>query len=104
MASTESTSALGILNRMVWMFIGPATLVLVAYGLATNPKGWLGTSGIVFLVTLLVVIAARSFDPHTSEGEPTTSAHLRRYSIITFGIGLAAWAVANMLGNHWPAS
>lgn len=83
------------------MFIGPATLLLLAYTLATNQKGWFGAASITFLVILMVVMVSRWFDPQTSEGEPTTSAHLRRYTISTLGAGLAAWLVANLLGNHW---
>lgn len=104
MASTQPTSGMVILVRLVWMLLGPAILLLLAYSLATSQKGWLAPASIAFLVVLVVVVIARWLDPNTSEGEPTTSAHLRRYTVTTIGTGLAAWAVANLLGNHWLAA
>ena len=104
MASPPSTSIIGVLSRLFWMMAGPATLLLLAYTLAENEKGWFAPSSIAFLVVLAVVVIARWLDPQTSDGEPTTPAHLRRFTVSTVGIGLVAWAVVNLLGNHWLAS
>jgi hypothetical protein len=103
MASDQSTSFLGILARLFWMMVGPAILMLLAYSLTGNAKGWFAPSSIAFLAVLAAVTIARWMDPRTSEGAPTTSAHLRRYTVSTLGIGLVAWVVANLLGNHWLA-
>jgi hypothetical protein len=86
------------------MMAGPATLLLLAYTLAENQKGWFAPSSIAFLVVLAAVIIARWLDPQTSDGERTTPVHLRRFTVSTAGIGLAAWVVVNLLGNHWLAS
>jgi hypothetical protein len=104
MASNSSTSFVGILARLFWMMAGPAALLLLAYTLAENQKGWFAPSSIAFLVVLAVVVITRWLDPLTSEGEPVTHAHLRRYTLIVLGIGLTAWAVANLIGNHWLAT
>lgn len=104
MASNQSTSLIGIFARLFWMMAGPAILLLLAYTLASNEKGWLAPSSIAFLVVLAGVVIARWLDPHTSEGEPTTPAHLRKYMVSTVGMGLLAWVIANLLGNHLLAS
>ena len=86
------------------MLAGPAALLLLAFSLAGKQDGWYSSQSIAFLVVLTAVIATRWLDPQTSEGEPTTGAHLRMFTVIAFGIGLGAWAIANMLGNYWRAS
>jgi len=103
MAINQSSSLVGILARVFWMMVGPAILMLLAYSLTGNAKGWFAPSSIAFLVVLAAVTITRWLDPRTSEGEPTTPAHLRRYTVSTVGIGLVAWAVANLVGNHWLA-
>lgn len=104
MSSPHSTSSISIIARLFWMLAGPATLLLLAFSLAGKKDGWFSSQSIAFLVVLAVVIAARWLDPQTSEGEPTTGAHLRMFTATAAGVGLAAWAIANILGNHWRAS
>ena len=104
MSSPHSTSPIGIVARLFWMLAGPAALLLLAFSLAGKQDGWFSSQSIAFLVVLAAVIATRWLDPQTSEGEPTTGAHLRKYSATAVGVGLVAWAVANLLGNHWLAS
>jgi hypothetical protein len=85
------------------MLAGPGALLLLAYSLTGNQDGWFSTQSIAFLVVLAVVIVTRWLDPQTSEGEPTTGDHLRKFTATALGVGLAAWGIANMLGNHWLA-
>lgn len=86
------------------MLAGPAALLLLAFSLAGKKDGWFSSQSIAFLVVLAAVIATRWLDPQTSEGEPTTGAHLRMFTAAAVGVGLAAWAIANVLGNYWRAS
>jgi hypothetical protein len=60
--------------------------VLLAYTLTESEKGWFAPSSIAFLIVLAAVIIARWLDPHTSDGEPTTPAHLRWFTV-------SAWAL-----------
>jgi hypothetical protein len=103
MATNQSTSLVGIFARLFWMMVGPAILMLLAYSLTDDAKGWFAPSSITFLVVLAAVTITRWLDPRTSDGEPATRAHLRRYTVSTVGIGLVAWAIANLVGNHWLA-
>lgn len=86
------------------MLAGPAALLLLAFSLADKKDGWFSSQSIAFLVVLAAVIVTRWLDPQTSEGEPTTGAHLRMFTATAVGVGMAAWAVANLLGNHWLTS
>jgi hypothetical protein len=97
MSSSQTTSFVAIVARLIWMLAGPAALLLMAYSLLRNENGWLSSQSIAFLVVLAVVIIARWFDPQTSEGQPTTTAHLRTFTAAAAGIGLAAWAVTNVI-------
>jgi hypothetical protein len=103
MSSPHFTSPIGIVARLFWMLAGPAALLLLAFSLAGKKDGWFSSQSIAFLVVLAAVIATRWLDPQTSDGEPTTGAHLRMFTVMAVGVGLAAWAIANVLGNHWLA-
>jgi hypothetical protein len=103
MSSPHSTSPIGIVARLFWMLAGPAALFLLAFSLAGKQDGWFSSQSIAFLVILAAVIVTRWLDPQTSEGEATTGAHLRKFTVIAFGVGLGAWAIANTLGNYWRA-
>jgi hypothetical protein len=104
MATNQSTSIAALFARFFWMFAGPATLLLLALNLADNDKGWFAPSSIAFLVVLAAVIFIRWLDGQTSEGEPVNANHLRKYTLIALAVGAGMWAVANLVGNHWPAS
>jgi hypothetical protein len=104
MAPNQSTSLLVVFARLFWMMAGPAVLLLLAFSLATNQKGWWAPSSIAFLVVLMAVVLVRWLDPNTSDGDPATAAHLRRYTAGAIAIGLVAWTVANLAGNHWLSS
>jgi hypothetical protein len=86
---------------MFWMMLGPGILALLLFNIAGQGRGWLATSSIAFLGVLVAVILARSLDPRNSFGEPSTSADFRRYAVGALGFGVAAWALANLLGSHW---
>jgi hypothetical protein len=104
MASPHSTSSIGIIARLFWMLAGPAALLLLAFSLAGKKDGWFSSQSIAFLVVLAAVIVTRWLDPRTSEGKPTTRAHLSMFTATAVGVGMAAWAIAHLLGNHWLAS
>jgi hypothetical protein len=104
MTLNPSTSFIGIFVRLFWMMIAPAVLLLLAYSLTQNAKGWFAPSSIAFLAVLLACLLARRLDPLTSEGTPTTSTHIRRYTIGLLSIGLSVWVIANLLGRYWLAS
>jgi hypothetical protein len=104
MALNQSTSLIELFARLFWLMIGPAILLLLAYAIAANQKGWFAPMSIGFLVVLAGMIMARRSDPHDGAGDPTTLSQLRRYTVCTIGLGIVAWVVVNLLGNYWLAS
>jgi hypothetical protein len=100
-SSNETTSLRQVIVRMVWMMLGPGVLALLLFNIAGQGKGWGATSSIAFLVVLVGVILARFLDPRNSFGEPSTTAGFRRYAIGALGLGVAGWALANLLGIYW---
>jgi hypothetical protein len=87
------------------MAFGPLALLLLALGIARNGGGWLTASDGAYLMVLLAMLACRwlefrSGQGLTAAGEPVTRAQLYRYLAVTGVLGLAAWAVANVLGNY----
>ena len=100
-SSNETTSIRQVIARTFWMMLGPGVLALLLFNIAGQGKGWLATSSIAFLVVLGGVIIARALDPRNSFGEPSTTADFRRYVVCALGLGVAAWALANVLAIHW---
>jgi hypothetical protein len=101
MASNQTTSIAQIFARIIWMVVGPATLALLLFSITSQGRGWLAPVSLAFPAVLILVIIARWLDPLTSDGEPSTPAHLRQYVVRTLGLGLGAWVVANLLGIYW---
>lgn len=107
MSSTSTPQSVGF-ARLFWMIVGPGVLLLLAFSIATRGQGWFTPVDIAFLVILPLVLAARWYefhhgDPHTATGDPATPADLRKYLVVALPLGLAVWALANLLGNHWLA-
>lgn len=87
------------------MMIGPAILFLLALTIARDSSGWFTRKDIAFLAVLGGMILGRFLefrggDPRTADGQPATREHLRRYALAILPIGLAVWAVANLIGNR----
>jgi hypothetical protein len=91
--------------RGVWMMFGPMLLVPITYKIIEHGSGWFTVFDGIFIVTLIIMVAARGFEffkgkPRTAEGTPATPAHLRRYVVGVVGIGLPLWIAANVMGNY----
>jgi hypothetical protein len=99
MDAHRSSGFLG-LARLFWMMGAPALMLFLVAVIIQRGGGWGSPSSIAFLVVMLASIAARRLDPHNGYGEPTAPGELRKHAIITTGVGLAAWTLANALGNQ----
>jgi hypothetical protein len=101
----ENRSIAEMMSRGIWMMLGPMLLVPFMFNILQHGNGWLTGYDFVFLGTLAVMVLARSFEfykghPRTADGAPATQEHLLRYILLVLGGGLAAWIVANVLGNY----
>lgn len=109
MATESRTPFLPILCRVFWLMFGPLLLVVLTFIIATTGNGWLTPADWGFLGTLVALLIARWLEfrggnPQTSEGQPATSAHLRRYIMVVVVCGLGLWITANIIGNYVLAS
>ncbi len=106
MNPNAATSGISTLARVFWMMLGPLALAVLGLHIVNSGSGWFTVADFVFLAFLGATILARwveyrGGDPKTGTGEPATPAHLRRYVLATVLVGLAAWTLANLAGNHW---
>jgi peptidoglycan/LPS O-acetylase OafA/YrhL len=90
---------------MYWVLFGPAILVLLTLQNASGNR-WFDAADFFFLALLAGLFAARwvefrAGNPQTASGDPATPQNLRRYILATLLIGLGAWVLANLIGNHW---
>jgi hypothetical protein len=90
--------------RLYWMFLGPMLSLLALISVVNDGGGWVTTRNLVFfaMAALLLVCRWAEFhagDARTSEGEPATPAHLRRYLLMAALLGAAAWIAANLAGR-----
>lgn len=93
-----------LFGRVFWMMLGPLLLAVSAFAIVSSEDGWLAFSDFAFLVILTLMLAARWLefrggDPQRATGEPATPADLTRYLMVTPIVGLAIWAIANVIGN-----
>jgi hypothetical protein len=101
MPQDTPTSMSRMFIRLFWILFGPPILAMLAYGLAVHKQGWFGPRSIAFLVVLGLLLIVRRFDPETADGEPTTPAHLRKYTLIVLSVGLATWVAAHLAAHYW---
>jgi hypothetical protein len=90
--------------RIFWIFGGPMLLAMIAFQIASNGGGWFTATDAVFFALLGALVLARWAEfhggsPQTADGEPATSAHLRRYVVVAGGLGLVVWVIANVIGS-----
>jgi hypothetical protein len=105
MATATMTSGRAIFGRLFWMFLGPIILASCTFGIAQRGGGWLGLPDLTYFVVLGGMLIGRWSEfrfghPLTATAEPATVLHLRRYVLMTGGLGLAIWAGAKLIGNQ----
>ncbi|MCI0681008.1 MAG: hypothetical protein L0Y71_02800 [Gemmataceae bacterium] len=106
MNADSAPSGSSVLARVVWLMVGPMLLLVLALVVIKTGNGWFTVADMAFLAVLAVTILARWWEfrggaAKTSTGEAATPAHLRRFVVGALVVGLAGWAVANYLANHW---
>ncbi len=93
------------LARAFWTLLGPLLLFgAIAYNVV-SPTGWLSRWDASVALIVAAMIACRWLDQssgkaQTAYGEPSTPEQARLYSIILVVVAAAAWAIANVVGNH----
>jgi hypothetical protein len=105
MENLRETSASAFLGRIFWMMAGPLCLTLLAFNIIQSGSGWLTWTDLAYLAVLGGMLLARWLEfrggnPRTADGQPATWDHLRHYVQAMVPIGLAVWAMANVMGNH----
>jgi hypothetical protein len=105
MNTSPTGSSAAVLGRLVWMMIGPLSLALTLYYIVSSGTGWRTGADVLYFVILAAMIVGkwlefRGGDPRTSSGDPVKPGDLRRYIVMALGVGVAVWAVANLVGNH----
>lgn len=108
MTDNTPISGSSVLARVCWMMIGPMVLALLAFHIVSAGSGWFTPADFAFLAVLGGTVLARWVEhrgghAQTATGEPATADHLRRYVLGAMLLGLGAWSLANLLGNHWLA-
>lgn len=99
------TSIHVIFARLTWALFGPVLLALSLYQIASFPGGWFTRwDAAIFIVAGIMIwcrlAELRSGQGTTAWGEPATMAHVKRYAQILIVLVVAAWILANLLGNH----
>jgi multisubunit Na+/H+ antiporter MnhB subunit len=103
MTSTPTPGYAGF-ARIYWMVVGPMLLAMTAFKIASQGGGWFTSTTLVFFLVLGVLPLSRWAEfrggsPQTAEGDPATPAHLRRYVVVVFLLGVVVWIAANAIGT-----
>ncbi len=89
----------GLALRVFWMFLGPATLFVVAMLIAQGRGSWMVDLG--YCSAVMLVLAARyldvsRFDGTTDTGEPVTIEHFRRYAMKLILAAAVVWVLVHL--------
>lgn len=82
----EPTGLAGFFLRIFWVFVGNVIFLFLAYSIASNEKIVVGALSALYWLDVATLICARYLDIHfykglTTESEPATMAHFKRYSL-----------------------
>jgi len=93
------------LARLFWLYVGPMTLLLTSFSIVRAGSGWATHLDGLFFAVLGLTVFARWYELQSGRGcdgygNPATMAALPGYLRVVAPIALAAWVIANMLGNH----
>lgn len=98
----EYASASSGLVRLLWVFLGPAGLIVYCFVLAQRDLQiysllslgfWVVVAGIAFLR----YVDLRVFGGANAEGKPSTMADVQRYAVVLGGSAGAGWVLAHMV-------
>ena len=106
MSANPSNSVLVLLSRTFWIMFGPLLLMVLLANIAFAGTSWITALDILFFATLAGILLARWLEfrsgaAESATGEPVTAGDLQRYALGALVLGIVAWVVANLLGNHW---
>jgi hypothetical protein len=94
-----------LIGRILWMMVGPITLLLLALHIARQWDEWFALPGLAYLVVLPGTLLGRWMGsrcgfPKAATGELATTDRSRRYALSSGTIGIATWFIANLVGDH----
>lgn len=100
---SESTGCLPVILRLTWLMWGNLALFICA-ALVAEGTAPIVTDLLFFLVAGSLVgvryVDITRFKGETTEGEPATIAHWRRYAIMMMLISAALWALARVAASR----
>ena len=100
-SQSEYQNPAGCLPRLFWMAHGNIALVMAAFSIyegAGRLHAGLASWLIVALLTGARYIDIVRFKGTTIQGEPATTAHLKRYVLVLVVASAAIWTIARTLG------
>ncbi|OGV66422.1 MAG: hypothetical protein A3K19_27790 [Lentisphaerae bacterium RIFOXYB12_FULL_65_16] len=98
-STVTQDSFVGLFLRMFWMIAAYPLLFFLATGIYRKGPWAFSALDIAYVLVVALLLAARFVDIRsyrglTSEGEPATMAHWRRFSLMTCIAGLLLWLAA----------
>jgi len=103
--NSSQNSAIGLLARIYWFFIGNIFLFMLSLKIAMGEINDAFVGNLLFGITVVTLIFVRFIDikflnGQTAESEPATMTDWRRYTLKLIMISIAILVLAN-LSNHF---
>jgi hypothetical protein len=108
--NTGQTSSLGalvaVLGRLLWMFVGPLALTVLACSLALKSTGLFTVADAAYFGVLGAMLLGRWLEfrggsPQTMTGERATDRDLRQYLLWAAILGFAVWVIIALVRMWW---
>ena len=97
--TAPTTTLSGLFVRLYWLILGNILLIMMAMLIFLNRESFFSGADLGYWGALALLIVARYVDVKrvhglTSEGEPATMSHFKRYAARVAGAGGALWGLA----------
>lgn len=90
------------LTRIYWMAIGHVLIGIIAYLIASGKSLVIVNSAYFLLVALVIIVRLidiKVYKGQTSEGDPATMSHWKRFSAIVIGYSVLLWVAAILVAR-----
>jgi len=93
-----------LIARLYWLVLGHVTVILLGAAIYTNQLHYQLVFNILYAIAVVACSVARFVDIKyykgaTTEGEPSTMAHWRRYSIFVAAYAVPLWIAIQIISR-----
>jgi hypothetical protein len=104
----ECTSLVVVFDRLLWIAIGPAAMLITASFIVKHGAVWFSLPDLLFIAIIALIIFGRLFElrsgvAFTMDGQPATKENFKGYCIRLISTSACIWATLKVIAWFFPS-